>query len=66
MHDNSTQFQWEYIELNNAGATASNITNSISKLFLEYFKFLKGDKSLQSSSKNNDSLLASYDYVAPK
>ena len=63
VHDNSTPFLWEYIERNNVSVRALYITHCISKRSLELFKFFKWVKSLQLSSKNNDSLLASYDYV---
>ena len=48
MHDNSTQFKWEYIHRNNImhAATASYITNYIYKLSLEFFKDQKWVKSL--------------------
>ena len=66
MHDNSTLFQWEYIERNNADVTASYITNFVSKLSLDCFKDLKRLIVLQLLNKNNDSLLAFCNYVLPK
>ena len=47
VHDNSTPFQWEYIERDNAAVQALYLTNYNSNLLLECFKDLKGVKSFK-------------------